>query len=461
MAALHDHVARGNALMARRQYGPAIDEYQKCFEIDPNNQVAKGNIALAHNNWGILYFSQKKYDEANAEWQQSLKIQPNQVSARRNLQILQATLDRLGLQLGYDEPADKGADKAVSPDGAGPEEKASGAKGKGAKGETGKNESGQLAGEPVVDGAPSRAKGNQGKATYIKGSRKVMLTTGVNDQDSEQSGVDSPDAVPKSSPTSQTAPKAPTVPKASAQTADTKRVPAGDAFGQGQAGQIMSYPSTLSGGASMAPTNIDAGTVPGVIGSSKAPVQQPSQQPPQQSKQQTEQQREQQWSQQSVHQPVQPQQPAPGQYDMDAAAQSSQYNSNSGAVMIYPPAQPVAPLTEQIYEDKSAGTSIKIISKPQAPVQVVAPQTVQQPEVVIPTPVQQPPVSSEPTPVAASSPLNIDESLAALELKVFGKKQKSKPVLKRLEKLEIGTSGAASQGTVQERIDALRRAYGL
>ena len=205
----------------------------------------------------------------------------------------------------------------------------------------------------------------------------------------------------------------------------------------------------------MAPTNIDAATVPGVMGSSQAQVQPPSQQPPQQPMQQTGQQS----SQPSGHQLVQPQQSSPGQYDMDAAAQSSQYN-NSGAVMIYPPAQPEAP-AEQIYEDKAAGTSIKIISKPQAPVEVVAPPTVQQPEVVIPTPVQQPPVSQEPSPVAASSSLNIDESLAALELKVFGKKQKSMPVLKRLEKLEIGTSGVASQGTVQERIDALRRAYGL
>lgn len=56
---------------------------------------------------------------------------------------------------------------------------------------------------------------------------------------------------------------------------------------------------------------------------------------------------------------------------------------------------------------------------------------------------------------------NIEESLAQIELKIYGRKQDSLPIMKRLEKLETDTHGKTKSGTIKERIDTLRKSYGF
>lgn len=61
------------------------------------------------------------------------------------------------------------------------------------------------------------------------------------------------------------------------------------------------------------------------------------------------------------------------------------------------------------------------------------------------------------TPAAGS----IEDQLSALELKIYGRKQGDMAVFKRLEKMELDTAGQVRTGTIKERIDFLKRSYGL
>lgn len=56
---------------------------------------------------------------------------------------------------------------------------------------------------------------------------------------------------------------------------------------------------------------------------------------------------------------------------------------------------------------------------------------------------------------------NIEESLGQIEQKIYGRKQDSLPIMKRLEKLENDTHGRTKSGTIKERIDTLRKSYGF
>lgn len=107
-----DLVNKGNVHLARREFEQALETYTEALMLDPKNQVAKENIVLTHNNWGIINFQQKKYKEARAEWEQALKLNPMDGSVRRNLQILKMTLTKMGLSGEGDPPPTPGANAA-------------------------------------------------------------------------------------------------------------------------------------------------------------------------------------------------------------------------------------------------------------------------------------------------------------------------------------------------------------
>jgi tetratricopeptide (TPR) repeat protein len=65
-------------------------------------------------------------------------------------------------------------------------------------------------------------------------------------------------------------------------------------------------------------------------------------------------------------------------------------------------------------------------------------------------------------PAGQASPAgSIEDQLSALELKIYGHKQADMTVFKRLEKMEMDTAGQVRPGTIKERIDALKKSYGL
>jgi hypothetical protein len=85
---IRDRINRGNVLLSRRQFQEAIKEYEAVLQIQPNYAIAKSNIALTHNNWGIYLYSQRKYAEAKEHWETSLKLNPADGNVRRNLKIV-------------------------------------------------------------------------------------------------------------------------------------------------------------------------------------------------------------------------------------------------------------------------------------------------------------------------------------------------------------------------------------
>jgi tetratricopeptide (TPR) repeat protein len=70
--------------------------------------------------------------------------------------------------------------------------------------------------------------------------------------------------------------------------------------------------------------------------------------------------------------------------------------------------------------------------------------------------------SYNPAPGAATPAANsLDDQLAAVEMKVYGQKETGLTVLQRLEKIEKDTAGATRSGTIIERIDYLKKSFGL
>jgi hypothetical protein len=78
--------------------------------------------------------------------------------------------------------------------------------------------------------------------------------------------------------------------------------------------------------------------------------------------------------------------------------------------------------------------------------------------------VEPPPRTSAATsaPAAPATPVvSFDEQLTAVEMKVYGAKQTNLTVLQRLEKIEKDSAGQIRTGTILERINYLKSAYGL
>lgn len=94
-AEYREHVNRGNMLLSRRLFDQAIAEYEAAEQIDPSSNVAQQNITLAHNNWGIYLYSQRKYQEAKTHWDEALKLSPNDANVKRNLKILDIQLKQI------------------------------------------------------------------------------------------------------------------------------------------------------------------------------------------------------------------------------------------------------------------------------------------------------------------------------------------------------------------------------
>ena len=130
--------------------------------------------------------------------------------------------------------------------------------------------------------------------------------------------------------------------------------------------------------------------------------------------------------------------------------------------------------SEGTYEDIPTynGGTIKILSGRQH-------STLAQPPASVSPPTVSPSPSAYASPGASAAPTispatavytradiapagdTIEQKLNAIELKVYGHTQGDTPVFKRLEKLEMDTGGSVKPGSVQERVETLRRAYGI
>lgn len=92
-----EYLNKGNNHLTRLEFQLALDAYTECLLYDPNNRIAKDNIVLTHNNWGIYWFQKNKFKEARSEWEQALKLNPNDRNVRNNMNILNFRIKQLGL----------------------------------------------------------------------------------------------------------------------------------------------------------------------------------------------------------------------------------------------------------------------------------------------------------------------------------------------------------------------------
>jgi len=427
-AALNAHVNLGNKLLTQRQYEQAVAEYEKCMEIDPTSAVVKENLALAHNNWGISLYGQKKLQEAYSEFQEALSVYPNFSLAKSNIAKLEAAAERLGMQLGKadqrpEPPQEKAADEP--PEAAGQSDSQV----------PGYEKAGPEAKVPTTGGKPA----NTPPAT---GKKRIDLKVGVS------SGAGAP---PPEEPSA-----SPPVPSTT----------------QGVRSQIMAPPS---GHAPLAPNGENGVKTYGAdpfAGSDQAPTAAAppaTAAPPVAAPPEAAGAPDQKRNAFPEENPTPPTNSAQGTYFYPT---QSYTNPGAAAGAVTQPApqgtdaagfgamQNEQPHT-QVYEDTAAGTSVKIISRPPVVAPPPAVTASPPPQTVVPQVITAPVATPPPAQSAPATTGTIDEQLTALEMKVYGRKQKSAPIFKRLEKLENDTSGQHGQGTVQERVDALLHAYGL
>jgi len=105
----------------------------------------------------------------------------------------------------------------------------------------------------------------------------------------------------------------------------------------------------------------------------------------------------------------------------------------------------------------TAGSGNDYTAKPINPMYPITPQQFPE-QAVSPFATAQPARAAAPSAVPVVS---FDEQLAAVEMKVYGAKQANLTVLQRLEKIEVDSTGQTRAGSILDRINALKKSYGL
>jgi len=73
-----------------------------------------------------------------------------------------------------------------------------------------------------------------------------------------------------------------------------------------------------------------------------------------------------------------------------------------------------------------------------------------------------PAAPATPPPLPQTAPGgSLEDQISALEIKIYGHKEAGMTVLKRLEKMETDTAGQVRLGTIKDRIEYLKKNYGL
>ena len=168
---VREHISKGNTFLIRRDYEGAIGEYENALMADPNNQTAKDNIVLTHNNWGIDFFRHNKYADAREHWNTALQLNPNDRNAKNNLNVLRAQLKKLGLSPDGSAPKNDTADS-----GSDDEPKSGGAVLP--KGAQAAKEDNTPVPNAVIIGRPSSGRSQSSSAAASEGSNSSVTTSG-------------------------------------------------------------------------------------------------------------------------------------------------------------------------------------------------------------------------------------------------------------------------------------------
>lgn len=465
---IRNHNNRGNMLLSRRLFQEAVKEYETVLQIDPSHAIAKGNLALAHNEWGIWFYRYKKYREAKEQWEIALKINPNDANVKRNLTLPNLRLaepanapDAPPKPTGpqdwspYDDSLDKPQVKhPISNAAATPESNPTVAPGNSSGSEPKANATpaAEAGGSPSgaslvttsatqVGGITSGASiiGSGGKPYSPSGSTGETSTAGsINTSSSENSSATSGAVIlPGTSSNSTAASGAVILPSTSSTTtsetwssdaAPVSKKTSKDPFEPGPSDPPSSEASTNSVriiGGSTGSASIIIGGAP----SSSTPT---------------------------------------------APSYGTTVYGGSGTANVFPsPGAPKAPV------NTDAGGTAPVRFAPRQPagtvpmswpgggeatskVSTTGSQVSEQPKSnpsFLPKPEAN--VSSEEDEKNDDSSSTVDDVLAKIENKVYGKVSKGMPILKRIERLEVDTVGKKKSGSIADRLKELKETYGF
>jgi cytochrome c-type biogenesis protein CcmH/NrfG len=81
------HSILGNAYFREKKFKEASNEYERVIDLDPTNEKACENLAIAYAKQGEL-------EKAIHHWERLLNISPNRMDVRLSIQRAKAFLEK-------------------------------------------------------------------------------------------------------------------------------------------------------------------------------------------------------------------------------------------------------------------------------------------------------------------------------------------------------------------------------
>jgi len=406
-----EHVNRGNRLMSAKQFQGALSEYDAAKKLDPNNPIVRQNIAECRNNMGIQLFRSRHFADAIVQFEKCLKVNPNHAQARRNISLCQQTMDQLGV---YDAPSGDDEDEPESK----PEKAA-------------KTEQKPEDTSPKVVGGSDSAMtvSSAGTAMFASGN---SLYPSYSTQGTASSKKTEP-TIPITKPTKPAAKTASAAPGGTGAGTNAAAIDGSASSGSAIAGAGSA--STGNNTGAVGPNGVAAGSafepvIPGTVPTIAQPPDSTA------------------TSSSAMHGS------SPNQAALAAgyAPASADTTATQAATATRPAPSQADAFLNALAKDQGASVSTQpgLLASNQATGATSQPvsQTAVTPSVL---------TTSQPSAQSLAEGASLEDKVASLELKVYGKKNDQLPILKRIEQLEVDYIGQARQGTLNERVENLRK----
>jgi tetratricopeptide (TPR) repeat protein len=93
-ATAREYNAQGLAAYNTKDYDAAIAAYTKAYELEPNSETRKKNLATAYYARGLISYSVRNLDAAISDFNESLRLVPDNANVKRYLEQAQADKTR-------------------------------------------------------------------------------------------------------------------------------------------------------------------------------------------------------------------------------------------------------------------------------------------------------------------------------------------------------------------------------
>jgi len=102
-----EHVNRGIKLMRANNLQSALSEFEAAKAVDAKNPVVLQNLAEVHNHMGYELFRRKSYQDAIGEFEKCVAIYPSHNQARHNIALCKQAMEKAGIDNSADADEDK------------------------------------------------------------------------------------------------------------------------------------------------------------------------------------------------------------------------------------------------------------------------------------------------------------------------------------------------------------------